>query len=237
MAVGIQWIITEECLSLISLINWTRLQCRKSSIGDYTEPSLQWKVFWSNSILEIRSEWNVSWNVFRPIGVWILLVVWHNRNRRRCLFPQKRWSFGTFESTSFSRLLVGVFIFFFIKKSIKYELCMIFIIFYTVMEITVVTAAKISALTNGWWSMAACLLKTNTEVIWDRWKSLEILQKYTSALTVLTFQMKFVQDGYCHADNVTLVAPIKGFVNVTSSDPTALRVSSKINQNSSKYVS
>ncbi|XP_030385247.1 digestive cysteine proteinase 1 [Scaptodrosophila lebanonensis] len=32
------------------------------------------------------------------------------------------------------------------------------------------------------------------------------------------------QDGYCHANNVTLVAPIKGFVNVTSNDSTAFKV-------------
>ncbi|XP_077283318.1 C1 family peptidase 26-29-p [Arctopsyche grandis] len=32
------------------------------------------------------------------------------------------------------------------------------------------------------------------------------------------------QDGYCHADNVTLVAPIKGYVNVTSNNENALRL-------------
>ncbi|KAH8305607.1 hypothetical protein KR059_003541, partial [Drosophila kikkawai] len=32
------------------------------------------------------------------------------------------------------------------------------------------------------------------------------------------------QDGYCHVDNVTLVAPIKGFVNVTSNDPNAFKL-------------
>ncbi|KAH8354079.1 hypothetical protein KR084_006631 [Drosophila pseudotakahashii] len=32
------------------------------------------------------------------------------------------------------------------------------------------------------------------------------------------------QDGYCHVNNVTLVAPIKGFVNVTSNDPNAFKL-------------
>lgn len=32
------------------------------------------------------------------------------------------------------------------------------------------------------------------------------------------------QDGYCHANNVTLVAPITGWVNVTSGDPKALKM-------------
>ncbi|KAH8256017.1 hypothetical protein KR026_004989, partial [Drosophila bipectinata] len=32
------------------------------------------------------------------------------------------------------------------------------------------------------------------------------------------------QDGYCHINNVTLVAPIKGFVNVTSNDPNAFKL-------------
>uniref|UniRef100_U5EWS0 Putative cathepsin l cathepsin l n=1 Tax=Corethrella appendiculata TaxID=1370023 RepID=U5EWS0_9DIPT len=32
------------------------------------------------------------------------------------------------------------------------------------------------------------------------------------------------QDGYCHADNVTLVAPIKSFTNVTSNDAKAFKV-------------
>jgi len=32
------------------------------------------------------------------------------------------------------------------------------------------------------------------------------------------------QDGYCHANNVTLVAPIKGFVNVASNDPNAFKL-------------
>ncbi|XP_034942712.1 digestive cysteine proteinase 1 [Chelonus insularis] len=32
------------------------------------------------------------------------------------------------------------------------------------------------------------------------------------------------QDGYCHADNVTLTAKMSGFVNVTSNDPNALKV-------------
>uniref|UniRef100_A0A1B0BAT2 Peptidase C1A papain C-terminal domain-containing protein n=1 Tax=Glossina palpalis gambiensis TaxID=67801 RepID=A0A1B0BAT2_9MUSC len=32
------------------------------------------------------------------------------------------------------------------------------------------------------------------------------------------------QDGYCHAQNATLVAPIKGFVNVTSNDPDAFKI-------------
>jgi hypothetical protein len=31
-------------------------------------------------------------------------------------------------------------------------------------------------------------------------------------------------DGYCHVDNATLVASIKGYVNVTSGDVDALRV-------------
>lgn len=31
-------------------------------------------------------------------------------------------------------------------------------------------------------------------------------------------------DGYCHIDNATLVAPIKGYVNVTSGDVDALKV-------------
>lgn len=31
-------------------------------------------------------------------------------------------------------------------------------------------------------------------------------------------------DGYCHAENATMVAPIKGYVNVTSGDITALKV-------------
>lgn len=32
------------------------------------------------------------------------------------------------------------------------------------------------------------------------------------------------QDGYCHIDNVTMSAPIKGYVNVTSGDGNALKV-------------
>lgn len=32
------------------------------------------------------------------------------------------------------------------------------------------------------------------------------------------------QDGYCHANNVSLVAPITGWVNVTSGDPNALKI-------------
>lgn len=32
------------------------------------------------------------------------------------------------------------------------------------------------------------------------------------------------QDGYCHYDNATLVAPIKGYVNVTSNDENAMKV-------------
>lgn len=32
------------------------------------------------------------------------------------------------------------------------------------------------------------------------------------------------QDGYCHANNVTLVAPITGWVNVTTGDPNALKI-------------
>ncbi|XP_043647752.1 digestive cysteine proteinase 1 [Drosophila teissieri] len=32
------------------------------------------------------------------------------------------------------------------------------------------------------------------------------------------------QDGYCHVNNVTLVAPITGFVNVTSNDPNAFKL-------------
>lgn len=32
------------------------------------------------------------------------------------------------------------------------------------------------------------------------------------------------QDGYCHANNVTLVAPITGFVNVTSNDANAFKI-------------
>ncbi|XP_023178232.1 digestive cysteine proteinase 1 [Drosophila hydei] len=32
------------------------------------------------------------------------------------------------------------------------------------------------------------------------------------------------QDGYCHVNNVTLVAPIKGFVNVTTNDPNAFKL-------------
>ena len=33
------------------------------------------------------------------------------------------------------------------------------------------------------------------------------------------------QDGYCHVDNVTtMVAPIKGWVNVTSNDPDAMKL-------------
>jgi len=32
------------------------------------------------------------------------------------------------------------------------------------------------------------------------------------------------QDGLCHAQNISLVAPIKGFVNVTSNDPDALKL-------------
>ncbi|ALC43483.1 26-29-p [Drosophila busckii] len=32
------------------------------------------------------------------------------------------------------------------------------------------------------------------------------------------------QDGMCHVNNVTLVAPIKGFVNVTSNDPNAFKL-------------
>ncbi|XP_011178576.1 digestive cysteine proteinase 1 isoform X2 [Zeugodacus cucurbitae] len=32
------------------------------------------------------------------------------------------------------------------------------------------------------------------------------------------------QDGYCHAQNLTLVAPITGFVNVTSGDPNAFKI-------------
>lgn len=32
------------------------------------------------------------------------------------------------------------------------------------------------------------------------------------------------QDGYCHVNNATIVAPIKGFVNVTSNNEGAFKV-------------
>lgn len=38
------------------------------------------------------------------------------------------------------------------------------------------------------------------------------------------YEYKLLQDGYCHINNVTLVAKITGYVNVTVGDPNALKM-------------
>jgi hypothetical protein len=75
-------------------------------------------------------------------------------------------------------------------------------------EIMDVMAGKISEHTSGWYVI---LFKKNF-LITDFF----LKMKVGGVPTEEDYGGYLGQDGYCHIDNVTLVAPIKGFVNVTS---------------------
>lgn len=58
----------------------------------------------------------------------------------------------------------------------------------------------------------------------EDFRSYQWMMKHGGLPTEDAYGPYYGQDGYCHIDNVTMSAPIKGYVNVTSGDADALKV-------------